>query len=88
MREMRRIKKLRGLFVSGDGISIRRLREAPPLLVGLAHPGFMRTAVDCGRGVAFYEEEAPLLLVNLAAAYRNRMEERMQPLPMTVHKRK
>jgi hypothetical protein len=80
---MQRRKRLRGLFVSSDGISIRRLRQAPPLLVGLAHPGFARTAVDCARGVAFYEQrEEPLR--SLAAAYRNGIAESGCGLELTA----
>jgi hypothetical protein len=64
---------MRGLFVSADGISIRRIREAPPVFPALTKP-FVRTGVDLPRRICVYEEQSQPLR-NLAAAYRNMMAE-------------
>jgi hypothetical protein len=66
--------QLRGLFVSGDGISIRRIREAPPMFPALTHKRYLRTGIDLSRRICVFEEQAQPLR-NLAAAYRSMMAE-------------
>ena len=65
---MHRRKRLRGLFVSSDGISIRRLREAPPIIPGLAYPWFVRVSLDQNLSLCFYEQASAEPL-SLAAAF-------------------
>ena len=82
---MQRGKRLRGLFISGDAISIRRICQAPPVFPALAHKPFVRTGVDLPRGICVYEEESQPLR-NLAATYRDRVAANGYSLDqMTAH---
>ena len=64
---------MRGLFVSSDGISIRRIREAPPIFSALAHKPFVRTGADLPRRVIFYEQEMqPLTLAEAIGIAREK----------------